>query len=213
MKKIFLAVALAMGGLFMASTPISAADVNLSWAYRGGSCYIDYTEANQSMYKYKTVTNCDSGSITIGGLMAGTQYKFKVNQENNVNSSMVYATASGTQSMAAAPVSTMAAPSHKKSVREELPAKINLKSDSGPMTGEVMLHWSDNHYSNGQYHLVYGTESGNYTMGALNVGGDGMNYTVKGLVSGKKYFFKLIPIDPIDGQPRDSSWEVSNIAR
>lgn len=56
--------------------------VRVNWAYRGGTCNVRYTEANQQMYKYMTSAGCDEGGVTIGSLVEGRKYKFQVAQNN-----------------------------------------------------------------------------------------------------------------------------------
>lgn len=226
--------------------------VKLGWDYRGGSCYIAYTESNQKTYKYQTEAACDNLAIDIAYLTPGKQYKFTVSQDKVEWSQPVYAYAAAGQTVAAqpatAPATADAAPATHEPVTESLtndyPTKtyqacsadrqgsmetcgqlnqderqtgkcgvgaLNFRTVSGPNAGEITVYWSDNTVSTGQYHLVFGTESGVYTMGALNVGGASNSFTVRGLQSGVRYYFKLVPIR--NGQPVGSSWEVSDVAR
>lgn len=87
----------------------------------------------------------------------------------------------------------------------------NFRTVSGKNSGEITIHWSDNTIGAQDYHLVYGTESGHYTMGALNIGGHGQSYTVRYLNPGQRYYFKLIPVK--NGEAVGSTWEVSDVAR
>jgi hypothetical protein len=88
----------------------------------------------------------------------------------------------------------------------------NLRVVKGPERGSITLHWNASEHSMGQYHVTYGTESGVYTMGALNVGGESQSFTVHGLESGKRYYFKLWPVHQ-DGRVAGTTWEVSGVAR
>lgn len=56
--------------------------VRLDWGYRGGTCHVRYTEANQTYYKYATAASCDDGGVTISGLIPGDKYRFQVRQDN-----------------------------------------------------------------------------------------------------------------------------------
>lgn len=87
---------------------------------------------------------------------------------------------------------------------------FNLRTTPGPNSGEITLHWTSSNVSDGRYHLIFGTESGRYTMGALDIGGKGKAYTVRFLNPGTRYYFKLIPLkgDELGG----TSWEVSDTA-
>jgi hypothetical protein len=86
----------------------------------------------------------------------------------------------------------------------------NVRTVAGPKQGEITVYWTPSTVSQGQYHLVYGTKSGHYTMGALNIGGESNSFTVQGLHPGQRYYFKLVPIH--HGEPIGSSWEVSDWA-
>ncbi len=86
----------------------------------------------------------------------------------------------------------------------------NFRTVAGPRQGQVTVYWTPSTVSDGQYHLVYGTESGHYTMGALNIGGQSNSFNVSGLQPGQRYYFKLVPVN--NGQPVGSSWEVSDVA-
>ncbi|HEX7017832.1 MAG TPA: hypothetical protein VF209_02910, partial [Patescibacteria group bacterium] len=54
----------------------------------------------------------------------------------------------------------------------------NFRTVSGQASGDITLYWSDSMLGADNYHVVYGTESGHYTMGALNVGGASNSFTV-----------------------------------
>ncbi|MBD3279806.1 MAG: hypothetical protein GF390_03800 [Candidatus Pacebacteria bacterium] len=256
----FLAVVMIMLGLMAVKTTAAQAaahvwankgsqtgTVNVGWVYRGSSCHVRYTEADQQMYKYDTVTNCDSGQLTIGHLTAGVKYRFVVSQDGTHWSAPVYAYATGsTQAAQAAVVKHQpVVKAEQRPTHEELPADnfraqsyrdcshqgsmdtagplnhderktgkcgtgvTNVRTVSGPHTGEITVYWTPSEVSDGQYHLIYGTESGVYTMGALNIGGSSNSFTVRGLNPGQRYYFKLVPVN----QNRAGySWEVSDVA-
>lgn len=54
----------------------------IGWDFRGGTCYIRYTEANVRNYKYNTSAACDEGEKTIGGLKKGSLYRFQIKQND-----------------------------------------------------------------------------------------------------------------------------------
>ncbi len=87
----------------------------------------------------------------------------------------------------------------------------NIRTVSGHNSGQVTVYWSDNMLGADDYHLVYGTEPGHYTMGALHIGGASNSYTVTHLQPGKRYYFKLVPLK--EGKTLGSTWEVSDVAR
>jgi len=254
MKKL-LATTIAVGGMFVLSTQVAQAaeqiwantghhhgTVNVGWAYRGGTCHVRYTESNQQMYKYRTASNCDAGSVEVGHLTPGVSYKFSVSPDgNNWTHGMTAVAASKTTTVSDTT-------GHTEKIYEQLPetdlfeAKENRSCDTqgtmqtqgalnhderktgkcgtgvanfrtamGDYSGEIKVYWTPNTVSTGQYHLVYGTESGHYTMGALNIGGKSNSFTIRGLTPGVRYYFKLIPVR--NGKAVGSSWEVSELAR
>lgn len=71
----------------------TSGQVTLNWGYRGGTCYVRYTEAVNRYYNYNTQTGCDDGHIIIGGLQTGVKYRFQVKQDNGYWSSPITATA------------------------------------------------------------------------------------------------------------------------
>jgi hypothetical protein len=254
MKKLLVSMLLSAAVLLVSGNKVQASGqvwansgnktgtVDLGWAHRGGSCHVRYTEANQTVYKYQTVANCNQAQMTISHLVPGVKYKFQVSQDNHHWSYAVMAVAASTSQ----PQAVANAPHHYDEPAEDLPAPefqaqeyrpcsqqgtmqtqgalnhderktgkcgtgvCNMRTVEGPRAGEVTVYWTPSTVSDGQYHLVYGTESGHYTMGALNVGGESNSYTVKGLSSGQRYYFKLVPVN--NGQPVGSSWEVSDVA-
>jgi len=64
---------------------MTAGKVNINWQdwdWNGGTCYVQYTEANSNTYRYNTSTACDNDEITIGGLVPGTSYRFQIKKDN-----------------------------------------------------------------------------------------------------------------------------------
>lgn len=68
----------------------------------------------------------------------------------------------------------------------------SLKGWSGNYSGEVDLSWMQSMNAN-NYHVVYGEASGQYKFGAWSVG-NVSGYTVKSLVPGKVYYFKVTAV-------------------
>ena len=60
----------------------TSGEVTLDWDHRGGTCYVRYTGAGSKGYNYNTSTSCDNGSITIGGLQTGKNYRFQVKKDD-----------------------------------------------------------------------------------------------------------------------------------
>lgn len=81
----------------------------------------------------------------------------------------------------------------------------------GPGSGQAMLNWSQ-FGTVAKYSLVFGTESGNYTMGLPSIPADSRGLTVNSLVPGKMYFFQLWSYDDPNG-PATHSVEVSAVAK
>lgn len=67
-----------------------------------------------------------------------------------------------------------------------------LWAKAGPNAGEVTLYWRHADDAN-NYHLVYGTESGKYKYGVLNIGWVN-GFTVRSLIPGVTYYFALVPV-------------------
>lgn len=56
--------------------------VTVGWDYEGGTCHVQYTEANVTNYKYNTSAPCDDGEVTISGLKRGGLYRFQVKKDD-----------------------------------------------------------------------------------------------------------------------------------
>lgn len=90
------------------------------------------------------------------------------------------------------------------------PAPERVWATSGPMSGEVTLHWDATAYAN-RYAVAYGMESNGYTYGADNIGGSvSTSYTVKSLVPGAKYYFRIAAAKDCSSGPFSS--EVAALA-
>lgn len=71
------------------------------------------------------------------------------------------------------------------------PKPLIVWAKPGPTGGQVTLYWDAAPYAN-RYAVAYGTTSNKYIYGADNIGGvDARSYTVKSLMPGTKYFFRL----------------------
>mgnify|MGYP001175360096 CR=1 FL=1 len=70
------------GNKGMWAKPASSGEVRLTWDMRGGTCFVRYTEAGSAGYNYETSTGCDNGTITIGGLTPGRNYRFQVRKDD-----------------------------------------------------------------------------------------------------------------------------------
>lgn len=90
------------------------------------------------------------------------------------------------------------------------PSPVRVWATSGPMSGEVTLHWDATAYAN-RYAVAYGTGNNNYTYGADNIGGSAStSYTVKSLVPGTKYYFRIAAAKDCSSGPFSS--EVAALA-
>lgn len=152
-------------------------------------------------------------SYAVGGLFRNTWYVFTVKavKGNEVsalsNSVKVWVGESGR--MAAAPA---AAPQKQKmAYKPELDTMrtdaalnspsvstgkpgvghLNLRTSRGVVPGTVVLHWNEPVMppASGNYNIVYTDDPMVEKWGVLNVPRDARNYTIGGLVSGRRYWF------------------------
>src|SRR5947208_1307558 len=73
------------------------------------------------------------------------------------------------------------------------PVGLNeIRTESGPGVGEITLMWRRYSLNLTNYSIVYGTKPGVYKYGAYQIGNI-VTYTVKSLVPGQNYCFKLYP--------------------
>ncbi|HSX40460.1 MAG TPA: hypothetical protein VLF68_02505 [Candidatus Saccharimonadales bacterium] len=85
----------------------------------------------------------------------------------------------------------------------------NLTATPTGNRGQVLLTWTPAMNGN-MYHLVFGSMTNTYVMGALNVGGTGANnYTVNLLNPGQRYFFNIWSMCSTDGPATPSNEAVS----
>jgi hypothetical protein len=106
MKRALMSLLCSLGILVLAPTPAFAQQVGeingavkITWNYRGGTCHIIYTEAQEAVYKYRTSAGCDEGSLIVRGLVPGQKYKFQVSPDG-VNWSKPVASAAQSYVMA-----------------------------------------------------------------------------------------------------------------
>jgi|GEM_PF-2672139 len=137
--------------------------IHLTWNAQNGQCYVQYTEANEQVYKYATVADCNSGGVMIGKLVVGQTYRLQFSVDNMNWSN---------------PVEMVA---HPSATFSPVPAAANPG-------GAVKLVWN---YRGGACNIVY-TEAGNrdYKYSTTASCDEGMA-VVGGLVPGQKYRFQI----------------------
>ncbi len=144
-------------------------------------------------YQYGAVGIGNTGSYVVGGLTPGVTYYFALSPVVN-GQGLGYLP--GVSAKAAGV--TTASPKNnvtQATVTAPLGGPGNdgyqLRAVSGPGKGQVSLNWQ-NPYGAQQWDVVYGTQAGNYTMGAQNVGHNSSQVTISGLTSGVTYIFTIL---------------------
>ncbi len=182
MKRALMSLLCSLGILVFAPTPVFAQQVGeingavkISWNYRGDTCHIIYTEAEETVYKYRTSAGCDEGSYVVRGLVPGRKYKFQVSPDNAMWSKPIVGTA---QSF------VMAAPAVTPTATTVSTAAVVNMDD----TGMVRLVWSQR---GGTCWIRY-TESDQkvykYTTAESCDKGEAL---IGKLVSGRRYRFQI----------------------
>lgn len=161
-------------------------EVTLSWE---GVNYADRyavaygKESNKYTYGADRIGEEKSRSYTVKSLAPGERYFFRLAAAHGCASSPFSSEVSAIAGYGSG-VAVKSPTSTAKSSR--------IWAKSGPKAGEVTLNWANLDNAN-DYHLVYGTENGKYSWGALNIGN--MNsMTVKALAPGQGYYFALVPL-------------------
>jgi len=90
-------------------------------------------------------------------------------------------------------------------------APTNITATPGPNSGEATLSWNQGGTVE-RYALVYGLNSGNYTMGLLDFPSDNRSITVHNLVPGQRYFFQVWSYEDPNGGAA-ASQEISVVAK
>ncbi len=81
------------------------------------------------------------------------------------------------------------------------PKPMKVWAKPGPSGGQVTLYWDASPYAN-RYAVAYGTMSNKYMYGADNIGNENSrSYTVKSLVPGAKYYFRLAAANGCSSSP------------
>lgn len=187
------------------SGPMSG-EVTLYWdkaAYANRYAVAYGTMSDKYMYGANNIGNANSTSYTVKSLSPGSKYYFRLAAANGCTSSgfssqvWAYASGSGSTVRTGAPLTMMKPPTPiAKPQAVVAPVTMNGKyklwASAGPSVGEVTLRWKDADTAD-NYHLVYGTASGKYQYGALNIGRVNQ-YTVKKLTPGVTYYFALVPV-------------------
>ena len=81
------------------------------------------------------------------------------------------------------------------------PKPMKVWAKPGPSGGQVTLYWDATPHAN-RYAVAYGTMSNKYMYGADNIGNENSrSYTVKSLVPGAKYYFRLAAANGCSSSP------------
>lgn len=160
------------------------------------------TKSGTYIYGGDPIGEASSGQYTVNALHPGGRYYFRViakrgncpgpwSAEAHAIAGGTYQTSQPQSNMAVAPQSTTWTPT--SSIMKSGPVdKLNFWAKSGPNPGEATLYWQDADSAN-NYHLMYGTQAGSYTYGALNIGNVRW-FTVRQLAPGTIYHFALVPL-------------------
>jgi len=174
------------------------------------------TSSGNYQYGADNIGESSSRSYTVSSLSSGTKYYFRLAAANGCASSPfseeVLAWAGG----GATVTKTITAEGGYSQVKVGGTTMTSfLSATAGPNIGQVTLSWQHKEDVD-TYHLVYGTASGNYQYGALNIGKT-TQFTVGSLVPGRGYYFAIVPVkgnralytsDPVWGVARAPVVEV-----
>ena len=86
----------------------------------------------------------------------------------------------------------------------------NLRVETGPNPGQVVLSWTNAYPDVTNYNLLYGTAPGSFQYGAVNIG-KVTSYTVNYLTPGQTYYFAISPIR--SGKAQFVSLQVSSLPK
>ncbi len=184
-------------------------EVTIYWseaAYANRYAVAYGTKSNQYVYGADNIGGAASRSYTVKSLSPGTKYYFRIAGARDSSSSpfsveftgWAMGGAGSQKAVAVTPKmvgKTPAAVWQKTSTPMQQPkqgSRYDLWTKSGPRDGEVTLYWKQGENAD-NYHIVYGNSMGKYEYGALNVGKTD-HYTIGKLVTGKTYYFALVPV-------------------
>lgn len=146
-------------------------------------------------------------TFTVKSLTPGTRYYFSLERIQTGNVSI------GTSGEV-----SVVAPSGKTSptIVSGPVGRNSTVAVKGPKSGEVTLSWKRYFPDSDGWHVVYGTKPGVWSYGALNAvkatsAVSDYSYTVKGLSSGVRYYFAIVPVR--GGNAQYISSEVSQVAK
>ena len=151
------------------------------------------TKPGNYLYGSTNIGNGSSRSYTVSGLTGGMKYYFALAAARDCSSSPFSAEVTAWAGGGAVYVqSATGQGGSETSWVTPAAVSVNLSAVSGPKAGQVILRWTHKEDAD-TYHLVYGTMTGKYEYGALNIGKI-TEFTVGSLVPGKAYYFALVPV-------------------
>lgn len=187
----------------------AAGQVTLHWARYSPIVdnYRVFYGTKPGNYAYSTADVGNNVVETIGALQPGLRYYF-----------LVQGYSQGTALPLVSPeVSEVAASSQTTVTATAGPyGGRQLSAVSGPASGQVTLKWQSLLAATNNFSIVYGTQPGAYTYGALNIAqgvtpGTWVTYTVGFLNPGTRYYFAVVPMQ--NGNGIYFTGEVSQVAR
>lgn len=201
-------------------------EVTLYWdeanyADRYGVAY--GTKSNTYLYGAENIGEESSRKYTVKSLTPGVTYYFRmIAARNGASSPFSYEVRAVAKGGVPAEAKTEVKAGQPKAGKVTMPAPIvsqstwgpvgneKLWAKAGPKMGQVTLYW--NNVSGAEnYHLVYGTKTGAYQYGMLNMG-NVRTFTVGYLTPGVKYYFALVPV-AANGTPQYTTAAVAAWAK
>lgn len=172
-------------------------EVTLTWidADSADNYHLVYGTDSKKM-QYGALNIGTNNVYTVGMLNPGAKYYFALvpvmDNKALYTSEWVSAASMGGQKITQSQGQLSQASAVVNTVTSSTTGPQWLTGKIGPSAGDVTLNWRHTDDAN-NYHLVYGTEPGKYTYGALNIGWV-TSYTVHKLVPGMTYYFALVPV-------------------
>lgn len=189
---------------FWAKSGPGNGEVTLYWekAPYANRYAVEYgTKSNSYQYGGNNIGGENTTWYTVKSLAAGTTYYFRLAAARDCTSSgftaEIRATAGGamtyqTENVVSQGRVGVPAVSYQPVSMSGPVGKQHLWAKTGPRVGEATLYWQHADSAD-NYHLVYGTQPGKATYGALNIGKI-TSLTVRSLSPGTTYYFALVPV-------------------
>lgn len=176
----------------------NAGEVTLYWdeAPHADRYALEYgTSSNQYQYGAVNIGDSRSRSYTVKYLASGTTYYFRLAAAHGSASSPFSAETKAVATAGMVTLPSVASPKSAVSVGPVTPkAAVSNKMVWARSNGmhEVTVSWTSM-ASADNYHIVYGTQPGKYSYGALNIGKTN-SFKIGMLASGTTYYVAIVPV-------------------